>query len=646
MKFLKVEQQPNRRGMALKLLFLVSLICLVGLGYRTIPPTTASPEAVTVEWRKQINGGRITDTSSPTLADIDNDGKLEVIVGSSDNENNGTSVVTVLEHDGTIKWTRTVPNNVGSAVTVADISYPLDGIPEIIVPTGADVYEPYGTPGKIVVYSNTGSLIWEYVTSGLSPYPNGPTTPSGNFAAPVVGDVDGDGDMEIVVNSWDRNIYLLDHNGNRLWFYHVADTIWSTPVLYDVDNDGDLEIITGTDIAGGGVLPDGYRPTDGGFLLVLDKNGNKLARRQMNETIYSSIAVGDANGDGTPEFFVGTGYTFYMQGNYTQPYVYGFRINTTTNPWQIVDLPGWPRPTARAGMSSPALADLDGDGTLEVIIGSGYTGLGPPDACSNSSSDPDCHGAIYAWHYNGQMVDGYPVWPREANGKNGFIRSSPTVGDVDNDGQQEITFSMGWTVVVLGRTGNTEAQLEARYSVFGSPAIGDLDGDGRTNLVIGGSDYTNPNFGYVHNFEFDPGSYNAALQDWPSFHYDEANSGIYPLGPALEVNPDSIIVLHDPSNGSTAHAAIQLQNNGGGQFSWSSTAPGGVTLSPSSGTVNDLRNVAITINANRPNGWYNLGNITITATQNGSAIPGSPTSIPVQLYVGSVEENFLPLMIR
>jgi len=624
-------------------LFILGLICLFSLMHN--PTSAAAPEDIGAEWRKQLTGGPITDSSSPTLADIDNDGFLEIIIGTSDNINNGTSILAVLEHTGQVKWSKTIVNNVGSAVTVADISYPPDGIPEIIVPIGADVYEPYGTPGKIVVYSNTGNFLWEFVTSGQSPYPGGTPTPSGNFAAPVVGDVDGDGDMEIVINSWDRNIYLLDHQGNRLWFYHVADTIWSTPVLVDVDGDGDLEILTGTDITGGGILPDGTVAEDGGFILVLDKNGNKMARRHIHEAIYSSIAAGDVDGDGQMEYFVGTGFAFYMQGNYTQAYVYGFRINTSSNPWQIVDLPGWPRPVARPGMSSPALADLDGNGDLEVVIGSGYNGMSSPNACSNSGSDPDCYGAIYAWHHTGQLISGFPVWPREVNGKNAFIRSSPTVADVDNDGQPEILFSMGWTVLVLSRNGTLEQTMDARYSVFGSPAIGDLDNDGRTNVVIGGSDISNPNFGYVHNFEYGSNTYNGNLMEWPTFHRDERNSGVYPQGAVLQVDPASLMVLHDPDNGSTAHSSLLISNAGDGSFSWSYDAANGVTLSPGSGTVSTQQLVAVRINANRPPGWYNLGNITITTTQEG-LVGGSSVAIPLQLYVGQLHFNFLPAIRR
>ena len=52
------------------------------------------------------------------------------------------------------------------------------------------------------------------------------------------------------------------------------------------------------------------------------------------------------------------------------------------------------------------------------------------------------------------------------------------------------------------------------------------------------------------------------------------------------------------------------------------------------------------MNANRPPGWYNLGNITINATDNGQPIVGSPVTIPVELYVGEVFKNFLSLTVR
>src|SRR5205085_9751784 len=74
--------------------------------------------------------GRIED-SSPTLADIDGDGKKEIIIGTTGRDR-GPGLV-VLEDNGAVKWTRALADPMFSAATVADISYPPDGIPEIII---------------------------------------------------------------------------------------------------------------------------------------------------------------------------------------------------------------------------------------------------------------------------------------------------------------------------------------------------------------------------------------------------------------------------------------------------------------------------------------------------------------------------------
>ncbi|MCS7251511.1 MAG: FG-GAP-like repeat-containing protein, partial [Thermoflexus sp.] len=513
----------------------------------------------------------------------------------------------------------------------------------ILVTTGGDVDV---CRGSIIAFNRDGQQLWRYDTTDAQ----GTGTPCGNWSSPTVGDLDGDGDMEIVFGSWDRNIYMLNHQGQRQWHYHVADSVWSTAALADLDRDGDLEIIIGTDITGGGVLPDGYQPTDGGFVLILDKDGRKLARRQMNEAIYSSPAVGDVDGDGRKEIFVGTGMHWYLQGRYTQPYVYGFRVNTSGSEWTLEDLPGWPRPVAYPGMSSPALADLDNDGDLEIIIGTGFHGMSEQGQCSNSPSDPYCYGAIYAWHHDGSPVSGFPMWPKDYMNKNGFIRSSPTVGDVDGDGQLEILFSMNWDVIVVGPNGQRENILHTTWSLFASPAIGDLDNDGRTDVVIGGSAYGASTNGYVYAFTFGAGSYQPARQPWPMFHRDPRHTGHYMRPPRLAVSPPSLFVWHPYGSGSEERAYLRLTNLGDFPGQWSvASSPAGVTVTPSSGTVYYTSTIPLTVTVSTAGyltGTYSLGSLTITGTWDGGTVENSPLSVPVTLYVGPVYRAYLPLVMR
>ncbi len=610
-------------------------LCLV-ISLAAFAPATVAPQYMSPRWSRSLSGGRIED-SSPTLYDLDGDGKLEIIIGTT-SRGYSTPVLAVLEDDGTVKWTVNLSDPVFSSPAVADISYPPDGIPEIIVSTGGDVNQ---RRGSVIAFTWDGQQLWKYDTNDAQ----GTGTPYGNWSSPTIGDVDGNGDMEIVFGSWDRNIYMLNHLGEYQWHYFVADSVWSTAALADLDRDGDLEIIIGTDITGGGVLPDGYRPTDGGFVLILDKNGQKLARRQMNEAIYSSPAVGDVDGDGQYEIFVGTGMYWYLQGRYTQPYVYGFRVNTSGPEWVLEDLPGWPRPVAYPGMSSPALADLDGDGDLEVIIGTGHDGMSEPNQCP-----PTCYGALYAWHHDGRPVSGFPMWPKDYMGKNGFIRSSPTVADVDGDGRLEILFSMNWDVIVVGANGAQKQILHTTWSLFASPAIGDLDNDGKTDVVIGGSAYDNSNYGYVYAFTFGEESYRPDPRPWPMFHRDPRHTGRYPSPPRLQVSPPSLYVLHPYGSGSQEQAWLNLRNRGEGAFGWSvASQPGNVTVSPASGTAfyTSTTPLQVTINtANYLTGTYSLGNIVITATAGSGTVVGAPAEVAVTLYVGHVERVYLPLVMR
>jgi outer membrane protein assembly factor BamB/AAA+ ATPase superfamily predicted ATPase len=59
-------------------------------------------------------------------------------------------------------------------------------------------------------------------------------------------DIDGDGDIEIVIGSEDRNLYVLNHNGELKWRYFMPDAIFSVDVC-DINHDGQAEILAGID---------------------------------------------------------------------------------------------------------------------------------------------------------------------------------------------------------------------------------------------------------------------------------------------------------------------------------------------------------------------------------------------------------------
>ncbi len=122
---------------------------------------------------------------------------------------------------------------------------------------------------------------------------------------------------------------------------------------------------------------------------------------------------------------------------------------------------GWPLELGASVRSSPALADLDGDGVAEVIV---------------ATSD----GWLHAHRADGSPVSGWPQFLNQS------LTTSPTVADVDGDGAAEVFLQAdeqsvwafdgdgsqldGWPIFHLDPT-------------FTAP-IADVDADGELELVV------------------------------------------------------------------------------------------------------------------------------------------------------------------
>jgi len=188
--------------------------------------------------------------------------------------------------------------------------------------------------------------------------------------------------------------------------------------------------------------------------------------------------------------------------------------------------------------SSPALGDLDGDETLEVVVGS-----------------DDCN--VHAWHGDGTPVAG---WPRETGH---FVQSSPGLGDLDGDGYLEIVVgSFDHNVYAWNRSGATiwDWPKETGSKVRSSPAIGDLDGDGAPEVVVGSQDHkVYAWFGSVAVADAVP---------WLTFHRDMHRTGEYPIHSFLVTthppNPTTVA-----SGGSTSCTASYSDSWGHGGTLWS-----------------------------------------------------------------------------
>jgi hypothetical protein len=139
---------------------------------------------------------------APTTVNILGDSRPEIVAPIND------GFVYAIGPDGSLLWrfdyARGVPRTFASEVVVADLNQ--DGMPELLF--GTYSLEPNG--GRLVVLANTGSLLYDLPLPGQGASSQGIGVP----AAPTVGDLDGDGGLEVLLSTFDHGIDLFRVGGS------------------------------------------------------------------------------------------------------------------------------------------------------------------------------------------------------------------------------------------------------------------------------------------------------------------------------------------------------------------------------------------------------------------------------------------------
>jgi len=331
---------------------------------------------------------------------------------------------------------------------------------------------------EVVVGSYDGKVYaWHPDGAPVAGWPR--TTGSYVNSSPALGDLDGDGHLEVVVGCDDGKVYAWHHDGAPVagWPQTTGSYVESSPALGDLDGDGKLEVVVGSS----DVL--GY-----GKVYAWHHDGTPVAGWPQTTGIHivtSSPALGDLDGDGKVEVVVGS----------NDGYVYAWHHDGAP-------VAGWPQAAGGWVNSSPALGDLDGDGKLEVVVGSCYGSL------------PSNNGYVYAWHHDGATVAG---WPRTTGGA---VDSSPALGDLDGDGKLEVVVGCANDKVYAWHHDGSPVPGWPQTTggwVDSSPALGDLDGDGTLEVVVG-SDKV---------YAWTCGVPTSDLLPWPMFRHDALHTGLY-----------------------------------------------------------------------------------------------------------------------
>jgi hypothetical protein len=417
-----------------------------------------------------------------------------------------------------------LPADVLSTPAVGDLDG--DGLADIVVGYGSNFD---ARAGGFRAYKNNGPLanpvftqLWDHPSLDTTP----PTGPDPVFSSPAIGDLDGNGTAWVVVGSIDERIYCVKGSdgtnkpgwgpipGNPSGGFWVGDTIYSSPALFDLDGDGKLDIIIGVDAHNQAVMPQGVGvpapTTNGGLVVVLNSSGALLPGFpiQLDQAMSSSPAIGDIDGDGRPEIVIGTGNVFAGSAHK----LYAFHCDGTP-------VLGWPVSVDGQVRTAPALADLDGDGIVDVVV-------------TDDNSGPSATYHVYAFKGTGSQL--WKMQPKDFFGQT-LNAGDPVIADVLNGVEPEVLVPTNGEICVISNTGvqltdnGTHPLGGFSFNVAGTVggvAVDDFESNGVAVEVVAIAGTPFPNYPNSLVYAWNPKA--TGVLPWPQFRHDAKHTGFVP----------------------------------------------------------------------------------------------------------------------
>ena len=442
-----------------------------------------------------VLSGKVIRYSSPTIADIDGDPSngLEVTVGGADGR------IYVYRADGSLLWERTTPALGCATASSTERLYASpavgalfgDGVPYVVAAYGS--FRSGGCDGGVVAFRGSdGTRAFTFSTKKFARQMKFQERLHGVYSSPALADTDGDGRLEIAFGAFDRNVYLLEHNGSVRWYYNAADTVFSSPTFADVNGDGRLEVLIGTDISANPRLKPATK--DGGFVYALKSEKRAVRRirfrdssaylwqRYLPQVVFSSPVIADVlSSNPGPEVVIGSGCFFPQRSS--------AKRGRTIAVLRLTDGAILKKLATPACLpSSVAVGDLSGDGRNDIVaLVQGSRSLGGPG-----------ESRLIAYNLEGSSVL-WSVVPR-VFGKNEIFSdvNSPVTVDLDGNGSLEVVVANSRGIAIHnGVDGRAlhcttrecfgpEPALLTRDPLRATPAIADMNLDGLPDIVIGG----------------------------------------------------------------------------------------------------------------------------------------------------------------
>jgi len=300
-----------------------------------------------------------------------------------------------------------------------------------------------------------------------------------------------------------------------LWVFQTAGSIIASPSIGDIDGDGANEVICGS--------------KDYTLYCLDGANGTLKWSLTTGYEITGSAGLADFDNDGKLEVVVGSqdSLVYFIKGDLNTDGMIDASEYTTFT-------------TGGAVFSSPSIADVNGDGYLEVLIGSDDWNL-------------------YCLHYSPLTNSVSTVWTYLTGN---MVRSSPAIA---NSGRSSLSVYFGSSdsvLYILAGTGSLISSYKTNGPIIPSPAVADINGDNKLEIAV--TTWSEPDELVILR---DDGSNVAAFTTpWPMFRHDARHTGLYEWAPPVLATDIGVIDIIAPQgtymNGTSMTPQTEIYNFG------------------------------------------------------------------------------------
>ncbi|NOX89480.1 MAG: S8 family serine peptidase [Calditrichaeota bacterium] len=399
---------------------------------------------------------------------------------------------------------------------------------------------------KVIVAINNSNQLVVFDAKGKA-LPNFPIDVGSTTAAPVVADLENDGQTEIITVNREGVLRVIGFDGKIVKEFDIGEPVYGDAVAANLDDDPQLEIVFGT-----------MRKKL--HALNLDSTEVPGFPKSMPSLINLGGALADFNGDKKPDIVIGTfDYSLHIitsQGDSLENFPVALPsrlianplvgkekdslfiiVSTLDNKVIKINKKGVIEFEYNAGESvigSPAIVDLNQDGDLEIIF------------VTQS-------GKLYVLNSSGSTFgDQFPL------NLDGAPKTGPLCLDVDSDGLLEILVVMDQGLVHLIRENGSEFEnfpADLEEGINAAPVLDDLDGDGDTEIIAGGNE---------HLFVLDLPTPFGNAPAWSTYQGNNRRTGTFGVQvTAISSNnqavlPDKLMLLQNYPNPFNSETVIQF----------------------------------------------------------------------------------------